>query len=245
MAFAGADTSPRRRSTQCVCAQSCGVICWNTISQCPPRFSTTHVTRVRTTPPLDGSPGGRNAYPVSDTSWYTIAIVPVRNWISRTSIVCVLPANGPLKRNACCAIRDLQETLELNPQSELALQLLGHAYLQKGMNDEALDAFRRAAALSGVRDSAHLAYGYAVTGHQADAKRVIEMLVATDRSRYLPPFHIALAYAGLGDKDAAFRWLERAFDEHASFMDGLKVTPGFDVLHSDPRFAALLARMNL
>src|SRR6185295_16238760 len=53
------------------------------------------------------------------------------------------------------AIRDLQETLEINPRSDLALQVLGHAYLQKGMNDEALEAFRRAAALNGVRDSAH------------------------------------------------------------------------------------------
>ena len=142
------------------------------------------------------------------------------------------------------AIRDLQETLELNPRSDLALQLLGHAYLQKGMNAEAIDAFRRAAALSGVRDSAHLAYGYAVTGQRADAKRLIEMLVASDGTRYVPPFHIALAYAGLGDKDAAIRWLERAYDERASFMDGLNVTPGFDVLRSDPRFAALLARMH-
>jgi len=142
------------------------------------------------------------------------------------------------------AIRDLQETLELNPRSDLALQLLGHAYLQKGMNDQAIDALRRAAVLSGVRDSAHLAYGYAVAGQRSDAKRLIELLVASDGSRYLPPFHIALAYAGLGDKDAAFRWLERAYDEHASFMDGVKVTPGFEVLHSDPRFAALLERMH-
>jgi tetratricopeptide (TPR) repeat protein len=142
------------------------------------------------------------------------------------------------------AIRDLQETLELNPRSDLSLQLLGHAYLQKGMNDEAIDAFRRAAVLSGVRDSAHLAYAYGVTGHRADGKRLIETLVATDQARFLPPFHIALAYAGLGDKDAAFRWLERGYNEHASFMDGLNVTPGFDVLRSDPRFAALLARMH-
>ncbi|HUQ83664.1 MAG TPA: protein kinase [Gemmatimonadaceae bacterium] len=142
------------------------------------------------------------------------------------------------------AIRDLLEALELNPRAELAIQLLGHAYLQKGMNDQAIAEFRRAAALNGVRDSAHLAYGYAVTGHRADAKRLIETLVASDPSRYLPPFHIALAYAGLGDKDAAFRWLERAYDERASFMDGIKVTPGFDVLHSDPRYAALLKRMN-
>ena len=142
------------------------------------------------------------------------------------------------------AIRDLQETLELNPRSDLALQLLGHAYLQKKMNDEAIDVFRRAAALNGVRDSAHLAYGYAVTGHRADGKRLIERLVASGGSRYLPPFHIALAYAGLGDKDAAFHWLERAYDEHASFMDGLEVTPGFDALHSDPRYTALLERMH-
>jgi serine/threonine-protein kinase len=142
------------------------------------------------------------------------------------------------------AIRDLKETLELNPRSELAHQLLGHAYLQKRMNDEAIQEFRRAAALNGVRDSAHLAYAYGVTGHRADGQRLIETLVASGQRRYLPPFHIALAYAGLGDKDAAFRWLERAYDEHASFMDGLKVTPGFDGLHSDPRFAALLKRMN-
>jgi hypothetical protein len=49
--------------------------------------------------------------------------------------------------------------------------------------------------------------------------------------------------AGLGDKDAAFRWLERAYDERASFMDGVKVTRGFDVLRSDSRFTALLERI--
>jgi eukaryotic-like serine/threonine-protein kinase len=143
------------------------------------------------------------------------------------------------------AIRDLEEGLELYPRSDLGLQLLGHAYLQKGMNDKAIEAFRRAAALSGVRDSAHLAYAYGVTGHRADGKRLIEALVASERNRYLPPFHIALAYAGLGDKDAAIRWLERGYDEHGSFMDGLNVTRGFDVLRSDPRFVALLKRMHL
>jgi len=147
-------------------------------------------------------------------------------------------------RRPDAAIRDLKEALELYPRSDLALQQLGHAYLQKGMNDKAIDAFRRAAVLSGIRDSAHLAYAYGVTGHRADGKRLIERLVASGRNRYLPSFHIALAYAGLGDKDAAIRWLERGYDERASFMDGLNVTPGFDVLRSDPRFVALLKRMN-
>ena len=113
-----------------------------------------------------------------------------------------------------------------------------------GLIQQGPEAWKRMRDIAEYPDSAHLAYGYAVAGQRADAKRLIEMLVASDRSRYLPPFHIALAYAGLGDKDAAFRWLERAYDEHASFMDGIKVTPGFDVLHSDPRFAALLERMH-
>jgi serine/threonine-protein kinase len=147
-------------------------------------------------------------------------------------------------RRPDAAIRDVEETLELYPRSELALQVLGHAYLQKGMNDKAIKAFRQAAALSGVRDSAHLAYAYAVTGHRADGQRLIETLVSSDRNRYLPPFHIALAYAGLGDKDAAIRWLGRGYDEHASFMEGLNVTRGFDGLRSDPRFVALLKRMH-
>ena len=142
------------------------------------------------------------------------------------------------------AIRVLQETLELNPRSDLALQLLGHAYLQKGMNTEAIDALRRAAALNGVRDSAHLAYAYAVAGDRDRAKSLVEALVSSGGSRYLPPFHIALAYSGLGDKDAAFRWLERGYEERASFMDGLKAAHGFDGLRSDPRFASLLERMH-
>jgi serine/threonine-protein kinase len=142
------------------------------------------------------------------------------------------------------AIRDLLEALEINPQSDLALQVLGHAYLQKRMYDESIVAFRRAAALSGARDSAHLAYAYAIAGRRDEATRIVQMLVGSERERYVPPFHIALAYAGLGEKDEAFRWLERAYSDRASFMDGLNVTPGFDILRSDPRFSSLLHRMH-
>jgi tetratricopeptide (TPR) repeat protein len=96
-------------------------------------------------------------------------------------------------------------TLEPYPRSDLARQLLGHAYLQKGMHDAAIDAFRRTAALNGVRDSAHLAYGCAVAGRRAESRQLVEILVASERERYVPPFHIALAWAGLGERDAPFR----------------------------------------
>lgn len=54
-----------------------------------------------------------------------------------------------------------------------------------------------------------------------------------------------MAYAGLGETDEAFRWLEAAFEQRNSFMDGLAVTMGFDAIRSDPPFADLLRRMSL
>ena len=140
------------------------------------------------------------------------------------------------------AIRHLREALELNPHLDLAYQQLGHAYLQKGMPAEAITALRRAAMLSGARDSANLAYAYAVTGQRAEALRVLRTLVHPSR-RHVPSFHVAMAYVGLEDADAAFRWLDRGYEERGSFMDGIKVTAAFAPLHSDPRWHRLLRRM--
>lgn len=143
------------------------------------------------------------------------------------------------------AIRDLREALELNPRLDLAHQVLGHAYLQKGDYPEAVASMQRAAELSGPRDSAQLAYIYAASGQPTEARRIVRRLLATAPQRYLPPFHVAMAYAGLGDADEAFRWLETAYDERASFMDGLAVITGFDKIRGDPRFDELLQRMGL
>jgi len=143
------------------------------------------------------------------------------------------------------AIRQLSAALELNPRFDLAYQQLAHAYLQKHMYPQAITAMRRAAELSGIRDSAQLAYVYAVTGARAEAERIVQQLVGAPSNRYLPPYHIAMAYAGLGRADSAFLWLERGYVERASFMGSAKVEPGFVALHGDPRWGALLGRMGL
>jgi serine/threonine-protein kinase len=148
-------------------------------------------------------------------------------------------------RRADDAIRALRDALELNPHSDLAYQQLGHAYLHKSMTAEALAAFRQAAALSGPRDTAHLAYALAVTGDHAQARRLLNHLCDGSAHADRLAFHIAMAQAGLGDVDEAFRWLERGFADRAAFMDGVRVTPAFDVLHGDPRWASLLGRMGL
>src|SRR5215207_1249690 len=143
------------------------------------------------------------------------------------------------------AIAVLTHTLDINPQADLVWQQLGEAYLLKGRNPDAIAAFRRAAELSGVRDSAQLAYAYAVTGDRATAQRIVRDIVASSPTRYVPPFHVAMAYAGLGQVDTALDWLERGYDERASFMGGIKVTTAFKPLHGNPRWARLVAKMRL
>lgn len=142
------------------------------------------------------------------------------------------------------AIAVLREEVELDPRQDLAHQCLAHAYLQKGMDEEAVASMRRAANLSGPRDTAQLVYVLARTGSGAPARKVLRDLMASG-----PPsgigFHVAMAYAGLGEEEEAFRWLESAYEEHAGFMNLLGVATGFESIRADPRFAELLTRMGL
>ena len=143
------------------------------------------------------------------------------------------------------AIAALTYALDLNPQADLAWEQLGEAYLMKGQHADAIAAFRKAAELSGVRDSAQLAYAFAVTGDRRTAERIVRDLVRSSRTRYVPPFHIAMAYAGLGRVDTALDWLEKAYDERASFISGINVTAAFKPLYRSPRWGQLLAKMGL
>jgi Flp pilus assembly protein TadD len=133
----------------------------------------------------------------------------------------------------------------LEPRRDLAHECLAHAFLQKGRDAEAIASMQRAAALSGPRDTAQLAYIHARTGDVAEARRVLAGLFEGGRPPEVLGFHLAMAYAGLGDAEEAFRWLEAAYRERAGFMSLLGVASGFEAIRADPRFGDLLARMGL
>ena len=88
----------------------------------------------------------------------------------------------------------------------------------------------------------------AVTGERTEAEQILCGLL-DPRMTSQPPgvlaYHIAMACAGLGDMDAALRWLDRGYDERASFMIGVKIEPGSARLHGDPRWSPLLCRIGL
>ncbi len=87
---------------------------------------------------------------------------------------------------------------------------------------------------------------YAESGDPIEARRRLEVATkkVTDAKAYLRPGWVAEVYVGLGDKDAAMQWLERAYKEHDLWLALLKVWPRFDPLRSDPRYQDLLKRMN-
>jgi tetratricopeptide (TPR) repeat protein len=89
-------------------------------------------------------------------------------------------------------------------------------------------------------------YTYALAGKKGEARKTLDELKALSQRRYVSPYQIAIAYLGLGDKEQAFQWLDKAYEVRSNdFGSGLKVDPRLDGLHSDPRFTALLKKMGL
>jgi TolB-like protein/Tfp pilus assembly protein PilF len=140
-----------------------------------------------------------------------------------------------------------QKSLVLDPSYAVALINLGRAYERKKMYAEALQSFQKVLAL--VPDDpvllALIAHANAVSGQKTKALSIVAKLQAMSSTRYVPSVYIALIYTGLNEKDEAFRWLDKAFDERCEYLVYLPTEPLADPLRSDPRFAQLLQRLGL
>ena len=144
------------------------------------------------------------------------------------------------------AIQAHRRALELDPNFWLTHNNLGLTYALTGAYAQAIAEFQRAIDLSDNSGAkAYLAYTYAVSGRSREARKILDELQARAPQEYISPFDLAVAYTGLGDRDRAFSWLEKAYQERVRLMPSLKVDPLFDPLHADPRFAALIERMGL
>jgi TolB-like protein/Tfp pilus assembly protein PilF len=143
------------------------------------------------------------------------------------------------------AVREFRNALAIEPNFGLAHQDLGDTYLLQGRCDNALDELRLAnESMPGPRRMGDLGHGYAVCGHTTEARRILRDFLQEPRHGAIPAFAIAEIYMGLGDKDRAFPWLEKAIDERDLGM-GLKWDGYFESIRSDARFNVLLRRMKL
>ena len=144
------------------------------------------------------------------------------------------------------AVARLQKTLELDPNFRLANMFAARAYIEKGMFDEAVAATRKSRELSAVSSEpiAYGAYALSKSGKLAEARAALDELLGWSKTRWVPPYHFALVYNALGERDKALDYLEKGFAEKDVRMVWLKVEPKWNNLRNEPRFIELMRRMN-
>jgi TolB-like protein/DNA-binding winged helix-turn-helix (wHTH) protein/tetratricopeptide (TPR) repeat protein len=123
-----------------------------------------------------------------------------------------------------------------------------HTYREKGMYPEAIDTYKRWVATHPESQNLYClavrASIYGLQGRNDEAEALIKELKETARYRYVSGFFFAEAYAGVGQRDQAITWLERAYEERDQWMVFANSYPGLDRLRSEPRFQVLMRRMN-
>jgi TolB-like protein/tetratricopeptide (TPR) repeat protein len=145
------------------------------------------------------------------------------------------------------AVRESVRALRLEPGSFWPEMILGWAYEREGRYSEAITALRDAVSHSGGSSFAlaSLAHAHAAAGEERTARDILAELLERTETQYVSAYEIAAVYAGLGEKENAFAWLERAYGERSSFLINLAWEPRFHSLRGDPRFGELIRKVGL
>jgi tetratricopeptide (TPR) repeat protein len=142
------------------------------------------------------------------------------------------------------AINEGQRTLLLDPNYFYLDSNLAAAYREKGNFAEAIALYTKSQEATHLPSSG-LAITYLRMGREMDARNILDQLLQARQKRYVSATVIAAVYVALGDKEEAFRWLERAFVEHSGVLQWIAFLPEFRPLHSDVRFPHLLRRIGV
>jgi TolB-like protein/Flp pilus assembly protein TadD len=147
-------------------------------------------------------------------------------------------------RDYPAAVEHARQAIIVDPEFWIGHVQLGQAYEQLGRSDPAFESLMNAGRFSDGNSKAMSFRGHllAKLGRVDEARDVLRTLEAVSRDRYVPPHAMALVHASLGERDAVFEWLDRAYEARDVHLIFLPVDPRWDACRADPRFGALLAR---
>jgi len=148
------------------------------------------------------------------------------------------------ERKFPAAIAELERLRALDPRFVYGSSTLGHLYREQGRFAEAIAIYRQDQRTSGIPEPG-LAITYARMGKRKEAEAMLAQLEEIAATRYYAADEIATVHAALGDKDAAFAWLDRAMRERSAVVHYVGMRPEFKPLRGDPRFKSLLVRLGL
>jgi TolB-like protein/DNA-binding winged helix-turn-helix (wHTH) protein/Flp pilus assembly protein TadD len=143
-------------------------------------------------------------------------------------------------------MKELQEVLKLDPDFDQAHYRLSEAYELQGMYPEAIAEIQKIKSPDASRYvNGQLGQIYALQGRRREALEVVSQLQKLSGRTYVDPVYTADIYIALGEKDLAFVWLEKAYEEHSPAINGLRTRWEYEPIRSDPRFADLVRRVGL
>jgi TolB-like protein/Flp pilus assembly protein TadD len=143
------------------------------------------------------------------------------------------------------AVTEFERALELDPGFAPARSGLGHAYAGLGRYDEALAAMQTAEPDSAMTSNAVVGAVYAWAGQHDSAQTILRQMTDRSKREYVHPMDFSLLHAALGQRDEAFRWLRRAYEERSFLLIWVNVATWYDSLRDDPRFTALVRDLGL
>jgi TolB-like protein/DNA-binding winged helix-turn-helix (wHTH) protein/Tfp pilus assembly protein PilF len=140
-------------------------------------------------------------------------------------------------------VAQIRKVLEQNPTYTWALWSLGIGLAFQHDYDAGIETLQKAGHSPGALG--HLGMAYGLAGRRKEAGQVLGELLALSRSRYVSPHSVMHVYLGLGDRDKAFEWMEKAYQERTNGLTYLAVWPGYDPVRGDPRYEMYLRRIGL
>lgn len=145
------------------------------------------------------------------------------------------------------ATEELQASLQLNPKFGLTHFWLGRTYQAKKMFSQAIVEYKKALTISQNWPVALAAMGHAYGewGKKKSALKIIDTLASLSTRRFVTSYGVALVYCSLEQKDQAFRWLNKAYDERSNWLVWLTSDPRLATLRSDRRYTDLVDRVGL
>jgi TolB-like protein/Flp pilus assembly protein TadD len=143
------------------------------------------------------------------------------------------------------AVSRFSKAAELDPNNPWTRWFLGRAYLFNGNPQRGIEEMETALRLEpdDPLGLGFVGYAYAVTGRRADALKILQKLDALEKHRFVSTISRVYVYAGLGDKDKAFDWLEKAYQERSDSLAWFRFDPESKSLRTDPRFAVLMRKI--
>ena len=141
---------------------------------------------------------------------------------------------------------EARKLIEWDPAHPWGYVCRGSAYLKTARQREAVADFQKAVSLSNrsAYQLMYLGHALGITGARDEGEKVLREMLDSSQRRYVPPAYIAVVYEGVGQRDRAIQWFEKAYAER-SFHDWVLADPRLDNIRTYPRFKSIMRRMGL